>query len=174
MTNLKSLENTARYRKTKKGLVTNLYHKLKSRNLVDFDLDFLKDFSNCKKFNRLFNEWVKSGYNKQFIPSIDRISNKTHYTKENIQWLTWAENRHKQTIERRCRKGKVAKIMGNKVICIYNSQREAVLKNGLTQSNISSVLNGKRTYCGGYKWAYVSNNTEVGNIYEHPHLINKI
>ena len=148
------LENTRRWRKTKRGLVTNLYHKLKGRNKVDFDLYYLHGFSDCRKFNRLYQEWVKSNYNKQFKPSIDRISNKTHYTKRNIQWLTWAENRYKQTMERRSRKGKVAKMMGDKVVKVYPSQRQAVIETGLSQGNMSEALNGKRELCGGYKWKY--------------------
>lgn len=155
MTNSKLLENTARYRKTKKGVVTNIYNKIKARNFVEFDLYFLQEFSKCKKFDRLFNEWVNSKYNKQLKPSIDRISNKTHYTKKNIQWLTWSENRFKQTIERRCRKGKVAKMIGLEVKEVYNSQREAVLKTGISQSNMSAALNGKRKLCGGYIWKYI-------------------
>lgn len=169
---MKLLENTARFRKTKRGVVTNLYSKLKSRNTVEFDLEYLHEFAKCKKFDRIFNEWVKSNYHKQFKPSVDRINNKKHYTKNNIQWLTWAENRYKQTMERRSRKGRVAKIMGNKIIEIFISQRVAVLKTGLSQGDISMVLNGKRNYCGGYKWAYVSESEIIGNIFENKDLLN--
>ncbi len=148
------LENTRRYRKTKKGVVTNLYHNMKSRNCIDFDIAFLHKFSNCKKFNRIFKGWVKSGYKKEFKPSIDRISNKKGYTKENIQWLTWSENRYKQSMERRCRKGKVFQMQGDKVIKIHRSQRQAVIDTGISQGNISGCLNGKRRTAGGYNWKY--------------------
>lgn len=154
MSNTRLLENTARYRKTKKGLVTNLYQKLKVRNIVEFDLQFLQEFAVSKKFDRLFLEWVKSGYQKQFKPSIDRISNKKGYLKDNIQWLTWAENRYKQTMERRSRKGIVHQMIGNKIIATFKSQREAVIKTGLSQGDMSMVLNGKRQTCGGYKFIY--------------------
>lgn|SRR5574343_430540 len=153
-THTRLLQNTQRYRLTKKGLVTNLYNKLKERQQVDFTREFLQEFSQCKKFNRLYDEWVKSNYNKQLKPSIDRISNKKHYTKTNIKWLTWAENRFKQSMERRCRKGVVIQLLGEKVVAKYKSQREAVLKTGISQGNMSEVLNGKRYTACGYKFIY--------------------
>ena len=153
-TDLRLLKNTRNWRKTKRGLITNLYHKMKSRHPIELSLEDLHSFSECPKFERLYFEWVKSGYDKQFKPSIDRINNKIGYTYKNIHWLTWSENRYKQTMERRSRKGKVYQIMGNKVVNIYKSQREAVLATGLSQGNMSMVLNGKKKLCGGYKWSY--------------------
>lgn len=150
----KLLENTRRWRKTKRGLVTNLYHKMKSRNTVEFDLEWLHNFARCKKFERLFSEWEKSNYNKQFKPSIDRISNKKGYLKNNIHWLSWAENRYKQSMERRSRKGPVLRMCGDNIIEKYASQREAIIKTGISQSCISLCLNGKAATAGGFAWKY--------------------
>ena len=156
MANTKLLENTARFRKTKRGVVTNIYHHLKVRNTVEFDLNYLHEFANSKKFDRLFIEWCKSNYDKQFKPTIDRISNKRGYMKNNIQWLSWSDNRFKQNMERRCRKGAVIQMMGDKVVNRFTSQREAVIKTNISQGNMSAVLNGKRSTCGGYKFIYLS------------------
>jgi glutamate dehydrogenase/leucine dehydrogenase len=71
--------------------------------------------------------------------------------------LTWAENRYKQSMERRSRKGKVAQIMGNKIIRIFDSQREIVRELGISQGNLSAALNEKRNYCNSYKWKYIDN-----------------
>jgi len=152
--NSKLLENTRRFRKTKRGLVTNLYGKLKTRHPVEFDMEWLHDFADCKKFNRLYNEWVKSNYRKEFKPSIDRISNKKGYEISNVHWLTWSENRYKQTMERRCRKGEVIQMQGDKVIKVHKSQRLAVMSTGIAQSCISACLNGRRQTAGGYGWTY--------------------
>lgn len=161
MKNIKLLENTSRWRKTKRGLVTNLFHKMKSRNKVDFDLSYLHEFANSSKFDRIYKEWVESNYCKQLKPSIDRIDNKKGYLKDNIQWLTWAENRYKQTMERRHRSPKVAQLVNNKIIKIYKSQKDAVNKTGLSQGNLSEALRGKRKLCGGYQWIYIHDNPEL-------------
>jgi hypothetical protein len=154
MTGNATLENTRRWRKTKRGLVTNLYHKLKARREVEFSLEWLHSFSNCRKFDRLFEEWEKSGYRKEFKPTIDRVNCKIDYTKSNVHWLSWAENRFKQTMERRCRKGRVIQFHGDKRVKVYRSQREAVISTGISQGNMSYCLNGKRETAGGYSWKY--------------------
>lgn len=154
--NERLLENTRRFRKTKRGVVTNLYSKMKSRHPVGFDLEWLHDFAECKRFDRIFNEWVKSGYRKEFKPTIDRILNKKGYEKKNVQWLTWSENRYKQTMERRCRKGPVIQMQGDKVIKVHKSQRQAVIDTGIAQSGISMCLCEARHTAGGYNWIYES------------------
>ena len=154
LTDSRLLENTRRWRKTKRGLVTNLFNKLRVRNIVDFDLDWLHQFADCEKFNRLFDEWVDSGFGKVFKPSLDRIYYKKGYTTRNVQWLTWSENRYKQTMERRCRKGRVIQMQGEKIIMIHKSQRQAVIDTGISQSGISNCLTGKRKTAGGYNWKY--------------------
>jgi len=161
MNRKKALISTANYRKTKKGLVTNLYHKMKSRHEVDFQISKLHEFSECQKFSRLYEEWVKSGYKKKFKPSIDRINNKKHYSLGNIQWLTWAENRYKQIMERRDRSPKVAQMLNGICINTYKSQREAVKQTGVSQANLSSALNGRRHTCGGFEWIYIYENPEL-------------
>jgi hypothetical protein len=135
---------------------------MKSRNYVEFDLAWLQEFSKCKKFDRLFNEWEKSGHRKEFKPSIDRISNKKGYEKKNVQWLSWSENRYKQTMERRVRKGPVLQMQGDKLIKKHKSQRQAVIDTGISQGNMSACLNGLRATAGGYNW-----------IYENPDLLDK-
>lgn len=148
------MESTKKFRKTKKGLLTNLYGKMKVRKGVDFTLSEFHDFAVCKKFDRLYDEWVKSNYHKQKKPSIDRISNKKPYTFSNMHWLTWAENRYKQSMEMSAGKGKVLQLLCGEIVNEYKSQRHAVAQTGLCQSGISSALTGRYKYCGGYEWKY--------------------
>ena len=153
--NSKLLENTRNYRKTKKWVLTNSFHKMKARRWVEFSLQELHDrFLQDDKFDRIFQEWVKKWYQKQFIPSIDRINCKKWYTMSNIQILSWAENRFKQIMERRVRKWPVLQMMWDDIIKRYASQREALKITGLSQSNMSTVLNWKRKTCGGYWWKF--------------------
>jgi hypothetical protein len=54
-------------------------------------------------------------------------------------------------MERRSRKGKVFQMLGDKVVKIFKSQREAVLLTGISQGNMSEVLNNRRQTAGGYR-----------------------
>lgn len=144
-----------------------MYAHMKSRHPVSFTLgDFHSRFLNDKRFNRLFNEWVKSGYSKQSKPSLDRINRNKPYTLENTQMLTWGENRFKQNMERRSRKGVVIQFRNGVEVARYTSQREAVRQTGFSQGLVSEVLNGKRKHTGGYQFKYA-------NIYEHPELLER-
>ena len=112
MEKLKLLKNTQKFRETPKGVLTNMYGHMKSRREVGFTLDEFHDrFLDDKKFLRLHREWLESGKDKMKKPSLDRISNKRDYTVKNTQMITWAENRHKQVMERRSRKGSVVQYL---------------------------------------------------------------
>lgn len=163
----KSLENTREYRKTPKGVLTNMYGKMKSRRDVEFSLeDFHKRFINDKKFLRLHSEWLSSGMDKMKKPSIDRISNKKGYTVENTHMITWAENRHKQVMERRCRKGAVVQYLNGVEVARFKSQRDACLNTGISQGNMSSQMNGKRPHVEGFVFKFES---EI--VHQHPELL---
>lgn len=155
-TNTQLLKNTAQYRKTPKGLLTNSYNHQKNRKKTEYSLRELQDsFIKNKRFERLFKEWQKSGYKKEMKPTVDRIDCLKGYTLKNIQVLTWAENRYKQRMElKRIRARKCYMCLNGKVIKVFGSQREAVLKTGLSQGNLSEALNKKRRTCGGYNWTY--------------------
>ena len=166
----KLLENTQRFRETPKGVLTNMYHRMKSRREVEFTLkDFHDRFLSDKKFLRLHKEWIDSGRNKMKKPSLDRISNKRGYTVQNTHMLTWAENRHKQVMERRSRKGRVIQYLNGEEIAIYKSQREAVLKTGVSQGNLSEHMNGKRNHVEGFTFKFEAEVIE--SIYENPELL---
>ena len=156
-TDLQLLRNTAKYRKTKKGVLTNMYSQMRSRHNVEFTLrEFHSMFLNDLKFIRLFKEWIRCGYQKQLKPSVDRIDCKKHYSKKNINMMTWAENRFKQSSfdGKRGRKPAVLQLLGNKIMRKFQSQRHVVKELGILQGNLSSVLNGKRKFVNGYKFVY--------------------
>ncbi len=155
-TKLKLLQDTKKFRKTPRGVLTNMYCHQKSRRIVKYTLEELHNkFLNDRKFIRLMEEWKKNRYDKKYKPTIDRIDCKKPYTLTNIQCLTWTENRYKQRMElKRIRAKKVYQITGNKIVDVHSSVTRAVKKTGLCQSGISMCLNGKRKYCGGYRWSY--------------------
>lgn len=47
----------------------------------------------------LYEKWKKSGYKTGLGPSLDRIDPLKGYTWDNVQWMTWDENRAKGRTE---------------------------------------------------------------------------
>jgi hypothetical protein len=153
-----------RYRKTPKGVITDMYNHHKYRNRkngfgeVGYTLKWLQEkYLTDKLFLRLFDEWVKSGYEKAKKPTIDRINNKKGYEKDNIHLLSWSENRFKQNMERRCRKGRVLQKLNGVLINIWKSQRDIVKTLGLGQAMLSMALTGKYKTAYGFEWEYENN-----------------
>lgn len=150
-----SYKATKIYRRSPKGVLTNMYDHMRRRHPVAFSLiEFHERFLSDKKFLRLHSEWVKSGYQKERCPSLDRINCKLPYTVANTQMMTWGENRFKQTMERRSRKGPVLHIHNGAVVARYKSQKEAVQANGLSQGLVSAVLTGKKISTKGFVFVY--------------------
>lgn len=77
----KLLENTQRYRRTKKGILTNSYSKQQNRKDVEYSLTELQSKFMCDdRFNRLYEEWKNKGYKKELKPTVDRIDCRRGYT----------------------------------------------------------------------------------------------
>lgn len=164
ITHIKSLVTTQKYRKTPKGVLTNIYSKQKERSrlkemeppsysLKEFHDKYLKD----KTFIRLYNEWVKSGYKKNKKPSFDRIDCFKPYSFDNIHVITWEENRYKQRMEViRIRASRIKSIdILTQEETIYKSVTAAVEKTGFQQGTISSALNGYIKTYKGFRWEYI-------------------
>lgn len=156
------LNATRRYRRTVKGLLTNSYHKQierckkNGRELPSYSLRELQDkFLNNKQFLKIYDNWVKSGYKYYDKPSIDRIDNTKSYTLDNLQILSWRQNRRKGDIESSHLTTQVIQCdMDGSTLAIYESIKEAVKRTGCHQGLISACCQGTRTHTGGYKWKY--------------------
>ncbi|MEK6880476.1 MAG: hypothetical protein AABY22_12745 [Nanoarchaeota archaeon] len=162
MTNQRLLENTRQFRKTPKGVLTNIYQHQKARSKrYGYELDYsLKElhkmFLQSNKFLRIWRKWKQNGYKYYDKPSIDRKDANVGYTKKNVQMMTWRQNRVKGNKEVSLKKLKpiiALDLDGNKVKA-FPSIKSAVMALGLNQGLISSVLTGKRKHTGGYKFIY--------------------
>lgn len=84
------------------------YEKLKLLNYSirkyrkEFDdvkyINYLDKFWNCEQFNKIYNKWLYSGKSKWLKPSIDHIIPSSiggNYDLDNLQFLSWFENRAK-------------------------------------------------------------------------------
>jgi len=163
---MNAIDNCRRFRKTKNGLLVNLYHKMKNRKGVDFTLaEFRQLYLFNRKFNELFNAWVKSGYKKALKPSIDRINFRLPYKINNMQLMTWEQNRRKGNIEvaiQRMRPVIMRDINGG-FVHKFDSIKSAVSITGYRQGLISACLSGKRRKTGNFEFQYAG-------VHENPEL----
>lgn len=148
------------WRRTRYGLLVSIYSGqracAKTRNMPppSYTKQWLIDqYLDEPKFVRLYSEWAASGYRKLKRPSVDRINCKRSYTPANIHLMTWAENRYKQRMERRSRKGAVVQLFKGVVVATFLSQTLAAKKTGIDNSSIADVISGKRVSAGGFQWA---------------------
>lgn len=97
---------TAKYERTKPGKLMRCYRNMESRingiqaakhhlyagkELLSREDFYMWAFAG-HEFHRLFREWVESGYQMKFAPSVDRIDSAKGYTPDNMQWVTHSEN----------------------------------------------------------------------------------
>ena len=59
---------------------------------------YIEKFYNDPEFNRIYNLWEKNNNNTFYKPSIDHIIPGTNDSLDNLQVLTWFENRCKSNI----------------------------------------------------------------------------
>lgn len=140
--------------KTRKGVVELIYigqknsSKERKHPPPDYSKQELIDkFMYTPKFEKLYNEWVVSGYKTSQKPSIDRIDYRKPYTLNNLQLLTWEKNFAKANIEI---SKPVDMYKDGKKTRTFGSMVEASQRTGIGQQVISKCCRGrtKKTRCG--------------------------
>ena len=108
----------------------------------------------------LWNNWIESNYDKMTKPSVDRLDDYKGYSLDNIQLMTWEENKAKGSRDRKNgvnnKKSKAVlqyDLQGN-LIKEYYSIMQAERETKISNVSISRVCNGKRKTAGGFKWKY--------------------
>ena len=102
---LKALSsNNKKYWKTKNGKLMMTYNNMNRRvrgyvkkhlyeGLSILDRQSFYEWSLTNEdFNRIYDGWLKSEYDRKLSPSIDRIDSNKGYTLNNIRWITHSEN----------------------------------------------------------------------------------
>lgn len=153
------------YRHSKEGLVTKIYHS-QIRNSVrrghpnpNYTKEELRIWAFSQpNFQELFDNWVKSNFDKMLIPSPDRLDDNIPYALDNLRLVTWGVNKkksHEDQINgidvRKCKITLQYDLNGT-LIKEYYSTMQAQRETGV--GHISSVCLGSRKTAGGFKWQH--------------------
>ena len=163
----------------KSAWLTKVYSRMKRDNKNKFNImelpfskeefvKWLEDEYNIK-FDKLFLEWIDSGFLKNKVPSIDRIDDYKSYSFDNMQLLTWEENnlkgRYSEKNKKQMRemtkrifsKPVIQKnINDNTIINLFESAREAGRQLLIDHSTIAACCRGELKSYKGYRWEYES------------------
>lgn len=101
------------------GMKKHCKTRIKNEN-INYSVDFTKDqFTNWlmeNNYKELHVNWAVSNFDIMFTPSVDRLNDYIGYSFDNIQLVTWKENKNKAYKDRK--KGKNNKL--NKAIIQYD------------------------------------------------------
>lgn len=165
--NITKAEKTKLYNRTKVGLARRLYNhqieRCKTRNheMPSYTrIEFQNWLHSHKDFEKLYNNWVKSGYLKEEKPSVDRLDDYKSYTFDNIQLITWKENNKKAREDTKI--GKLHKAtrqidqfdIDGTFIKTYMSIAIASRETNSNPKAISECLSGRAKTSNKFIWKY--------------------
>ncbi len=157
-----SKEALTDYRHSILGCIGRMYDSQKTNSkrrghtppvysLKQFTQWVLEDFM----FDVLYINWVDSGYEKDLIPSSDRLDDSKPYSLNNLRLGTWYDNRQNQYKTNKQTKGKpVSQFNKGVFIQSFHSCAEAGRQLNINASNIQTCASGKRPNAGGYTWLF--------------------
>lgn len=164
---VKSLSEFGKDKIKKDGLLGQIYDNQKQNSKAKGfqSPNYTKKELNawCKKkstWSKLFIKWKESGYKKDLIPSVDRMDDYKGYILDNIQLMTWGENKakgEKDIKEGRNNKNTKAIFQYTKegiFIKEYYSIQQAGRCTGIWPGNIWKCCKGKRKTTGSFIWQY--------------------
>jgi len=155
---------------TKIGLIRKIYQNQKVREKrsdrfsITYTIEELQEWlSNDWLFDLLRINWINCGFLKDMRPSIDRIDDNKGYSFDNIQVMTWKENKTKSEIDMRSgklthgnnpQKAVLQLNKSNQITKEYVSINEAGRQTGIDFKCISACCVGRTKTAGGYKWEH--------------------
>lgn len=155
------------YGHTKNGLLTQMYatqrNRSKNRNykLPVYSKKELRNWLfSQKSFHTLYDNWVKSDFNKWLRPSIDRKDDYKSYTLDNIQITTWRQNNGRSHddmrngINNKRSKSILQYDLDSNFIKEYYSLSQAKRETRIDVSSIIKVCKNKRKTAGKFVWKY--------------------
>lgn len=147
------------YYKTENGLIARIYgsqvtnSKRRKHSCPKYSQEELKQWLlNKKKFHKLYAIWVTSSYDTNLKPSVDRLDDSRGYSFDNIQLMTWAENKAKGHLDMRNgklingknpQKAVLQYSKDGRLVAEFVSANNASRQTGIKQPNISRSCNSK-------------------------------
>lgn len=147
-----------------KRIYRNQVHNSKRRGMPppDYPIDWLLVKAiGSDLFVRLYGKWVKSGYDRMLAPSFDRIDNNRPYTRDNIQIMTWGENKGRQCKDvingdyiSRLQRDIIAIRKSDMKVFEYYSVHDAARGTDVDFRNVSACCRGLRGSGNGFTFMY--------------------
>ncbi len=103
-----------------------------------YSVQELEDWLIGQGFIPLHNAWEASGFEKDLMPSTDRLDNSVGYIFENLRLVTWKENRDKSYRERKA----------NELITSQNTRVNQLTKSGAFIKTFDSIESAAREVNG--------------------------
>ncbi len=173
---------TTKYNRSSEGISNIMYlsQKRSSRHrkmdLPTYTEDEFKQwlFTN-PKFDSLYENWKESGYMKDLKPSVDRLNDYVSYRLDNIQLVTWVENRERSYIDKLNGINNKQNYQTNMYdidgtfLDTFHSTR--YIERELKIIGVYRSCNDHIVLTDGYMWRYVSDGFEIGENIK-PHISN--
>ncbi len=157
-----------KYEKTKNGFLMRLYRNMKSRisgvQKKKFHLyegksilgkeQFYELALASVEFNRLFEQYLESGYDRKLAPSVDRKDSSLGYEVDNIEFVTHSENSRRGSVAKG-KKNPVEAFLNGVSVGIYDGVAAAGKHLNISTGHISYVVSGKLKHAKGYTFKMV-------------------
>ena len=154
-----SKEVMQRFFRSKKGVITRVYASMRNRvkgngnswrlpkykGLVLLPRSLFVEWSNAsRELASIHEAWVLSGFDRELVPSINRIDNTKGYSLDNIEWVTWRVNRAGSRGNVKLTKEQVAEIKRRfKPYDPVNGRNALAKEFGVDPSMIRLIVRGK-------------------------------
>ncbi len=162
-------EYMKKYRLTLRGRVNQILAAqrygsiLRGHSSPTYTVQELYDWMITQGYLELYDQWVLSGYNKDLMPSCDRLDDSKGYSFSNMRLVTWQENRDKAYADRKnnilittqhVRVRQLTK--AGESICVFDSIESAARAVKGDSSNILKCCQKVKNYITvkGYRWEF--------------------
>lgn len=156
-----------KHSRTRKGLTSQMYSaqkrcsKKRGHNRPNYSLLQLREWVLTQSnFEKLYTQWMESGYKKILIPSCDRIDDYKSYSLDNLRLVTWQENKQKwffdtkNGVNNKQSKSVDQLTLSGNLIKTFHSICFASRQTGFSQGAISMCCLGKYKTLGGFLWRF--------------------